>query len=300
VYTLDIPDHLASSFPLADAGAAPLLGLATAGGAPCEDLTDVPRVAKYLALRGTAQGLRQLGEFRDLEVVWVSGVRPALIEALADVPRLRALNLYQVGRTELGGVSRLPGLEHLLIGWANHLTDVAWLAAFPRLRTLVVEDAPRLDLETLPLLPKLRALQLGGGIWKTLKLPSLAPLERLPGLRFLSLTAIAVGDGSLDVIARLPELETFWAPNNFAIEECARAAAIRPDLAAPVLQPIFAEARLDTAGNPVFPCKACGEAMLMPTGRRTSLLCPSCDSSRIRKHIARWELARAQTILPAT
>jgi hypothetical protein len=293
VYALELPDRLASSLASADSGSTPLLGLATAGGELCEDLADVPRTAKYLALRGNARGLDQLAHMRALEAVWASGVTPGLVEALASLPRLRALNLYQVGRTDLTGVGNLRGVEHLLIGWANQLTDVSWLAQLPRLKTLVVEDTPRLDLDSLSPLPGLRALQLGGGVWKVLKLASLAPLARLPGLRSLDLSSIAVADGALDVIARLPALQTFRGPNIFEVEESARASALRPDLTANVLQPIFAEAGLDAQGNPIFPCKACGGPMLMPTGRRTPLLCPSCDSARIRKHVARWESARA-------
>jgi hypothetical protein len=109
-----------------------------------------------------------------------------------------------------------------------------------------------------------------------------------------------VADGTLDVIGRLPALQTFWGPNIFDVEESARASGLRPDLSANVLQPIFADARLDAQGNPIFPCKACGGPMLMPTGRRIPLLCPGCDSARIRKHVARWELARAGVGAPAT
>jgi hypothetical protein len=162
VYALELPDRLASSLAIADSGHAPLLGLATAGGDLCEDLSDVPRGARYLALRGKARGLAQLTHMHALEVVWASGVTPSLLEALASVPQLRALNLYQIGRTELAAVRSLRGLEHLLIGWANHLTDVSWLAELPRLTTLVIEDTPRLDLGTLPPHLGFRHCSLGG------------------------------------------------------------------------------------------------------------------------------------------
>ena len=298
MHAVDFPDHLAASFALADTGAAPLLGLATAGGDLCENLAEVPADAKYLAVRGKARGLELLNRLSSLEAVWASGITPMLINGLAALPRLRALNLYQVGRTDLTPVGRLATLEHLLIGWANHLTDLSWLSELPRLRTLVIGDAKRLNLATLPTLPMLEALELGGGMWTTLKLESLEPLSRLSALKYLALSSISVEDGSLaNLLAALPALQTFSAPNIFDVDESGRAAGLRPDLEASVLSPIFAEARSDVDGKPCFPCRSCAAPMLMLTGRRAPLRCPRCDALRIEKHVARWELARAAAAL---
>lgn len=270
-----------------------MLGLATAGGELTEDMAEVSPDAEYLAIRGKARGLDRLKQLSNLTVLWASGITPQLVDALPAASKLRAINLYQVGRTELAAVGRLSSLEHLLIGWANHLVDLSWLAQLPRLRTLVIEDAFRLDLDTLPRLPSLQAFQLGGGIWKVLKLPSLAPIRRLPGLRFLSLNALTVADGSLSPLGDLPELQSLHTANIFSVEESARLAARHPDIDSPTLRPIFMPPTKDAQGDPVFPCGMCGAPKLMPTRRRAPLWCPHCDAMHIRKHVAKWEAARA-------
>lgn len=275
---------------------APLLGLATAGGTLTEDLAEVPFGAKYLALRGKSRGLNRLHQLPSIEAIWASGITPALLNALPSLPRLRALNLYQVGRADLSAVGRLRSVEHLLIGWANYLVDISWLSELPRLRTLVIEDAQRLDLNTLPALPGLEAFQLGGGIWKVLKLTSLEPIQRLPALKYLSLTSLTVGDGSLRPLGSLTRLESLHAANIFSIEESAWLAAQHPGVRSPILQPIFVEPMLDTGGNSLFPCSICGGPRLMPTGRRAPLLCPVCDAARIRKHVTKWETTRSGAV----
>jgi hypothetical protein len=270
-----------------------LLGLSTAGGPLSEDLADIPLGAKYLALRGKSRGLARLRQLTSVEVLWASGITPKLLDELPSLPRLRALNLYQVGRTDLSAVGRLASVEHLLIGWANYLVDITWLAQLPRLRTLVIEDAQRLNLETLPQLPALQALQLGGGIWKVLKLPSLNPLRRVPALKYLSLTSVTVQDGSLHPLGDLAKLRSLHTANIFSVEESAWLAAQHPDIESPVLRPIFAETGNDAQGQPVFPCLICGGNKVMPTMRRAPLWCPRCDVARIRKHVAKWETARS-------
>lgn len=244
-------------------------------------------------MRGKSRALDRLRYLTSVEALWASGITPQFLEALSALPKLRALNLYQVGRTDLESVGRLASLEHLLIGWANHLTDISWLQHLPRLRTLVIEDAQRLNLETLPRLEGLEALQLGGGIWKVLKLTSLAPLRRLPSLKYLSLTSISVQDGSLRPIGDLRALHSLHTANIFSVEESAWLAAHHPGIQSPVLRPIFAETGTDAQGNPIFPCPICGAGRVMPTMRRAPLWCPTCDVAHIRKHVAKWETARA-------
>lgn len=230
---------------------------------------------------------------QDLEVLWASGITPQLVAELPALSKLRALNLYQVGRTDLSPVGQLRHVQHLLIGWANYLQDLSWLAQLPRLQTLVIDDAKRLDLETLPNLPRLQALQLGGGIWKILKVVSLAPLSRLPSLEYLSLSSLAVLDGAMPPLSDLQALRHFQGPNIFELKESARMAAKRPDLDSPLLRPIYLEPSADSQGNPIFACLICGGPKLMPTMRRAKLLCPRCDAPRIRQHVANWEAARA-------
>ena len=283
----------------ADAGERPLFELTIAERPLCENLATVPDDAEYVATDGHAKGLARLGELPDLAAVWATAMTPALVRTLLDVPRLRILSLYQIGKTGLEPLAALASVEHLLISWAPHLVDLSWLAGLSGLRTLYLNDLRRPDLETLPQLPALQALHIGGGMWSTLKVPSFAPLRRIPNLRYLDLSNVRPVDGSLEPLAALRKLRELFAPNFFAVEECARLSAALPGVDCPILHPIFSDASLDADGRPLFPCDACGGPRLMLTGRPAAVLCPRCDATRIAKRVSRWEIAHAAGIAGA-
>ena len=222
------------------APAAPRLTFPALGSAPLGDLAGAPRNAEFLAVSGRTAGLDALPEFPGLSGVWATGLIDRLVRALAAAPRLRALWLYQVGRADLSPLGALVGLEHLSVAWAPRLVDLGWLARLGGLRTLYVDDAPRLDLATLPALPSVRSLHLGGGMDAPLRVASLAPLGRAPELGALSLANVRVADGSLAPLAALGRLRHLHAPNVFAVEESARLAAARPDVAGAIMGPIYA------------------------------------------------------------
>lgn len=283
----------------ADAGERPLFELTLAERPLSENLATVPDDAEYVATDGHARGLARLRELPELVAVWATAVTPALVRTLAELPSLRILSLYQIGKTDLEPLAALASVEHLLISWAPHLVDLSWLARLPKLRTLYLNDLRRADLETLPGLPALQALHVGGGMWSALKVPSFAPLRRTPNLRYLYLSNVRPVDGSLEPLAALRNLRELFAPNYFAVEECARLSARLPGVDGPILHPIFSEASLDADGRPLFPCGTCGGPRLMLTGRPAAVLCPRCDAVRIAKRISRWEIARAAAIAAA-
>ena len=293
-----ISDRLADGLRAADAGTRPVFELAAAGHPLCDDLATVPANAEYISIQGTAAGLSWLTTAPRLTAVWASAVTPQLLRALAGAAQLRALSLYDVGKTDLAPVGQLSTVEHLLIGWAPHLVDVSWLRHLPKLRTLYLEDMKHLDLETLPELPHLQALHIGGGMWSTLKVGSFAPLGRAPNLRYLALSNVRSADGSLASLASLTHLRELLVPNFFSVEECAHLAASLPDVDGQILRPIFMEAKDDALGKATFPCGKCGGSRLMLTGRPALMLCPQCDAARIAKRVARWEVARAVTVGP--
>ncbi|MGH7625946.1 MAG: hypothetical protein ACREOJ_11615 [Gemmatimonadaceae bacterium] len=197
-----------------------------------DDLGDVPSTATYLATRGTAKEISRVGQLSRLEALWANPASLALFEACARAPSLRAIYVCHFKRLADVPLDGAPALEHLMLSWAPRLVDLSFLRNLPALRTIYLEDMTRVDLSTLPDLPNVTGLQLGGGMWSTLKVDSLEPLTRLPRLRHLRLSNIRPTDG--------------------------------------VLRP-----------------------RQMMTGRPNSLLCPTCDASRYRRRIARWEVARA-------
>lgn len=258
-----------------------------------DDLSALPADAIFVATRGTAANLERLAEATRIEVVWASPVTQALLDILTRLPRLRAVYLLNAGKVDFAPLGRLISVEHLLISWAKQLSDVSWLDQLPKLRTLYLEDMKRLDLDTLPALPKLQALQIGGTMWSRLDVRSLEPLARLPALQYLALSNMKPLDGSLTPLHALTALRELSLPNFFEVEECARLAAALPHTRGSVLTPFYMEPNTRSNGSYTFPCKRCGGPRLMLTGRPRSILCPACDATRIARRVARWEVARA-------
>lgn len=285
--------HAPAAFVAALAPESPRLTFPALGATPLDDVGVAPPDAEFLALRGNAAHIDSLPAFPALWMVWAAGLTDALVQALARMPRLRALWLYQVGRVDLSPLRAVAGLEHLTVAWAPHLTDLAWLGGLPGLRALYLDDVPRLNLDTLPVLSRLEAIHIGGGMDTPVRIASLAPLTRTPAVRAVSLASVRVADGRLAPLAELGRLRYLSAPNVFAPEESARLAVARPDVAGAVLSPIFAEPAHDADGRPVLPCGRCGRASLMVTGRPALVLCPGCDADRVARRVARWEAARA-------
>jgi len=253
----------------------------------------VPDEAEFVATRGSAKHLERLAILPRLEVVWAHTVTPELLGVLARMSHLRAVYLCKAGKVDLSSLGELKSVEHVLVSWANHLSDLSWLSRLPRLRTLYLDDMKSLDLATLPELSGLEALHVGGGMTSALKLSSLGPLARLRHLRHLTLSNVRPRDGSLAPLHVLTGLRELFLPNFFEVEECARLAAALPETSGPVLTPFYTEPSRPAVGTPAFPCANCRGSRVMLTGRPGVLLCPTCDAARIAKRVARWEAARS-------
>jgi hypothetical protein len=284
-------DRLITGFAEAADGGRPLYELAAPKRPLVKDLSHLPPDATFLRTADTPKSLGRLEAAARLVAVWASSPSPALLEVIARLPRLRAVYVQNLRRVDIRPLARCVSVEHLLVTWAPNQADIGFLSDMPSLRTLSLDDLKRLNLETLPSLPNLTALNLSGGIWSTLKIPSLAPLDRLPNLRYLMLSNVRPADRRLMPLAKLQQLRTLELPNFFELEEFARLAAALPETRGRALTPFFTEARTDSRGEPVFACKQCGGSKVMMTGRPAVVLCSSCDSAKIAKRVTRWELA---------
>ena len=259
-----------------------------------DDLSMVPADAQFLATRGTAQPLARLAELEQLTAVWANPATERLFEACARAPSLRALyvtNFKRLDRAKLAGAN---SLEHLLLDWATRLVDLSFVRDLPALRVLYLDSMKRIDLSTLPELPSLRGLHLGGSMWSTLKVESLAPLLRLPCLQFLRLSNVRPLDGSLRPLAQLTSLRELDLPNFFTVTEYARLAAALPHAKGNSLTPYYA-AGTAMEKSTLFRCDKCGSAKVMLTGKPALILCRSCDDAKIRQRVLRWEQERLTT-----
>jgi hypothetical protein len=258
----------------------------------CEDLSGVPAGAEFLATRGTAKSLSRLAELGHLTALWANPATEQLFDACARAPVLRALYVTNFKRLDEVKLAGANALEYLMLNWATRLVDLSFLRDLPALRVLYLDDMKRIDLSTLPELPSLRGLQLGGTMWSTLKVESLAPLTRLPGLRFLRLSNARPVDGSLRPLAQLQELRELELPNFFDVSEGARLASALPNTKGNSLTPYFTPDRGWAEQSSLFRCDKCGGGKVMMTGKPSVILCRSCDDAKIRKRVLRWEEAR--------
>ena len=217
----------------------PLYELAMPRRPVYDDLTAIPANAEFVATRGTATSLSRLAELDRLTALWANPASNALFEACGRAPALRALYVTNFKRLAEVRLADAQSLEHLMLRWAPKLVNLSFLRELPALRVLYLDDMKRIDLSTLPELPSLRGFVLGGTMSSTLTVESLAPLERLPGLRYLRLSNARPLDGSLRPLAALRELRELDLPNFFEIAESARLAAALPLTKGSVLTPYF-------------------------------------------------------------
>jgi hypothetical protein len=257
-----------------------------------DDLSAIPADAEFVATRGTAKSLARLAELQHLSALWANPATEQLFEACARAPALRALYVTYFKRLDKVNLTGAITLEYLMLNWATRLVDLSFLRDLPALRVLYLDDMKRIDLSTLPELPSLRGLQLGGTMWTTLKLESLAPLTRLRGLRNLRLSNARPVDGSLRPLAQLTELRELDLPNFFEVEESARLAAALPHTKGNALTPYFAPGPEWAEKSSLFRCDKCAGDKVMMTGKPSVILCRSCDDAKIRKRVLRWEEAR--------
>ena len=261
------------------------------------DLADLSKEAKLVGVDREQPTLGLLRRGRRLVAIKALRTTSEIVEELAQLPELRMAFLAEPERAgNLTQLARCPRLEHLTLYHGLGLTSLDILAKLESLRSLTLIHCPRLDLSTLPHLPALREFVMHGGFQEGMKLPSLSPLVRLPGLQRLELLNISTRDGSLAPLAKLQGLKAlFLAGSAFEVEEYARLAASLPDVRAvraDCLNPIFTQPEYETNGSARHACPKCQKPRVLLTGKRTRVSCLVCDATRIQKHGARWEAAK--------
>jgi hypothetical protein len=244
-------------------------------------LRDAPRDARYLAISDATTDLELLARFERLEAVWVNGANTQTLASLIHAPRLRAISLQSTKVDSVAMLAGLAPLEHLSVCDGRRLSSVRELAGAPALRTLLLWNVPHFtDLESLGLMSHLIGLQLGGAMWRTQRLSTLAPLSHLARLRYLDLPATRAETDSLQPLAALTELRDLSLPNVYPIEQFAALAASLPNASGDCLRSHW---------RGTLACAACGSSRLLETGRGGRFVCPQCAPERIAKRAAKFE-----------
>jgi hypothetical protein len=236
---------------------------ASAAAHKAADEVEQPEGDSYFAGHLTLDDVRAeqlLSHPRRDDVRWlvVNDLRTPDLSALAAWKRLLDLETNDAHLQRLDGVEQLPQLRHLHVGVRNRTTlrldaldalpelvsfglypaetvaDVSPLGHLTKLRRLWVghetlESAQRLADVPFHRLTKLEHLSWQGNWQRPVTLTDLSPLAVLTELRHVRLVDLFV-DGPLDVLYRLPNLETIEFNHADAVAERERFAAVRPDV----------------------------------------------------------------------
>lgn len=254
--------------------------------------TELPAAKQKALVRDWCMRLPKLANVRTL---WFhSKVTQEMFEAACAMPGLEGLYVKWSGIVSLAPLRGMATLRYFHLGGAPSATDLEALSSLAHLVDLEISNVRAAgDLGFLDGLPGLRALWLSGdsNSIKPLKIATLAPLAKLRELERLNLTTVQLDDESLAPLAALPKLRYLGLANKFPMEEFARLAGRRPDIACD---------RFVASWGPMdwTVCKGCKrKSMHLLTGKGRSMLCAHCDAARLAKHVAAFEaIVRASAI----
>lgn len=223
-----------------------------------------------------------------LQMLWFgSRVPQALFEAACRLPGLEGLYLKWNGIKDLSAILELRHLRYLHLGASSSVVSLDPLGELSGLEWLQIESPTKaFALEPLQGLLTLVGLGFLGVEGKKYSVPSLSPLSSLVNLRWLHLGAVHVSDDSLRPLAALRHLEWLGIGNFFSVQELAwlstRLTATKCDWLKPFCR----------YHRSVFPCGTCKENWrVLTSGKGSRLLCPSCDSLKLARHVQAFEAA---------
>jgi hypothetical protein len=177
--------------------------------------------------RHSQRGLHRHAAIRTL---WASGVDDAFLDEIVRMPALETLSLGTVTAADLRPLAALPRLRRLVVKDAPRIEDLEWTRGL-QVESLGLENFKRVTLlDPLAQLTGLRGLAVEGSMWTAMRVASLQPLAGLQALEGLFLTNLRVADRSLRPLHALPELRELQCARWYAEGEFAALAAARPDL----------------------------------------------------------------------
>tara|TARA_R110000868_G_C10940734_1_gene767058 strand:+ start:363 stop:1112 length:750 start_codon:yes stop_codon:yes gene_type:complete len=158
------------------------------------------------------------------EYLWTyHKVNQELFEAICQMPNLKGLNIKWSGIKNLDPLTNLTELKNLSIGSSIQITDISPLLNLPNLKTLETENFKSVkDFSVLSKMTDLIGLGLNGGMYSTLKLDNIKPIESLKNLEYLQLISTRVLDKSIDPLLNLKELKSLrltnkWTESDFEL-----------------------------------------------------------------------------------
>jgi len=250
------------------------------------DLGDASEAHKQHVIAQWCARLPQLRSVRRLNL-W-SHVTQDLFDAACTLD-LECLQVKWSNVVDLGAIRHLGRLLYFYLGSSTRVQSLEPLAVLPRLHTLHLENLKLVtDFTPLTALRSLRSLSVTGSMWTRQRLGSLQPFAQMTWLESLALDTAHVdsvrplaqlsGLRQLDLGGRLPLSEYAWLAAHLPRTECRWFAPY-----------------LDLAPSGIGRCPRCQQdSRVMLTGKGGGVRCLHCDARRVSKHVAQFELLKAQ------
>lgn len=246
---------------------------------PVESLLGFDTECSEVSISGRTGGVERLKDCNRLDTVWISKVSQDEFEKIAAFINPTSLVMYDMKVQDFSPLEPMTRIELLALEWNTKAEDIGSLDELKRLKVLSIMDFPKLSrLDTVGRCEKLEMLELGGGVWKPLRVKTLEPLRSLRALRYLSLTNIKVDDDSLLPLTQLANLQELNLSNQFPTEEYARLSVYLEHVNCSSFQP-----------HTSMEGKLIGNKTMMITGRRKPFLDPQLDRQRIQQYERQFE-----------
>lgn len=193
-------------------------------------IDEIAADAPEVCFRRERNSQRELHRHAAIHTLWADGVDDAFLDEIVRMPALETLSLGRVTATDLRPLAALPRLRRLVVRDAPRIEDLEWTGGL-QVESLGLENLKRVRLlDPLALMTGLRGLAVEGSMWTAMRVASLQPLAGLRALEGLFLTNLRVADRSLRPLHDLPELRELQCARWYAEGEFAALAAARPNL----------------------------------------------------------------------
>jgi len=241
---------------------------------PAQDLSSLDTESSEVSISGSTRGIEMLKHCVGIDRVWVTKVSQDEFERIARFINPVSLVVYDMKVQDLSALAMMNRIERLVLNWNTKTNNIDAVAELRKLRVLCLMDFPKLSrLDSLSLCENLEMLELGGGVWKPMRVMTLEPLRSLRALKYLSLTNIKVEDDSLHPLSELTNLQELNLSNQFPTEEYARLSVYLEHVHCRSFQPYES-----------MEGKVIGSKTVMITGKRKPFLDPQSDGKRIQRY----------------
>jgi hypothetical protein len=238
-----------------------------------KDLNQIEIVPSEIAIQGSTKNLERLQKLNEVEKLWLFTVNQSEFDLIMNNVKPRILYIYELKVEDLSSLEKLTEIEEIHLCWNTKATQLWDLSKNARLKSLSIEDFKRLNnLEPLKHCQSLKELALSGGISNTLNINTLKPLEKLTGLKYLTMSNIRVKDESLEPLANLVNLKELNISNQFPTKEYARLSVRLPNTKCDKFQPY------------IYLSSPIGDKDVMVVGKRKPFLNSKADLKKLQKY----------------